>query len=332
MENLSDSQLRALVEEVSTRLHNVLLRYRRASTFDLMDMQHLRAQFQQARHALIARYPALEHVQYRVPSDPIEIILRRHVTNFVEDVDAFLRLWDRITGEPDIVPAPRAEVLAPLAAGARTGTANDVLTNLGALISSEGRDPRKVFIVHGRNTKARDAMRVLLLNLGLQPIHWSEAEKATGKPSPFTFDIVQKGFAMAQAVVVLLTPDEIATMKPALRSEPADHNQREQPRPNVLFEAGMAFMQPDRAVLVEFGPVLHASDLDGINTVRLTRPVSAQHRAQIRDRLIAAKCSVADTGHAWMDAGDFDAAFPAPPGAEGPSGVAESLKDAAKVR
>ena len=46
-------------------------------------------------------------------------------------------------------------------------------------------DPHKVFVVHGRNLKARDAMFIFLGAIGLDPIEWSEATKATGKPSPY---------------------------------------------------------------------------------------------------------------------------------------------------
>jgi predicted nucleotide-binding protein len=41
-------------------------------------------------------------------------------------------------------------------------------------------DPTKVFVVHGRNEKARIAMFAFLRAIGLQPIEWSEAVSLTG--------------------------------------------------------------------------------------------------------------------------------------------------------
>ena len=46
-------------------------------------------------------------------------------------------------------------------------------------------NPHKVFVVHGRNLKARDAMFNFLGAIGLDPIEWSEATNATDKASPY---------------------------------------------------------------------------------------------------------------------------------------------------
>ena len=46
--------------------------------------------------------------------------------------------------------------------------------------------------------------------LGLQPIDWSEAIRLTDKPAPFAGEVLDAAFNHAQAVVVLLTPDETA--------------------------------------------------------------------------------------------------------------------------
>ena len=82
-----------------------------------------------------------------------------------------------------------------------------------------------------------------------------------------------------------------------------------QPRPNVLLEAGMALaVDPDNTVLVEIGRIRRASDLDGLNTVRLSN--ASEARYALRNRLITAGCAVAETGD-WLQpgsGGDFDAA------------------------
>ncbi len=48
----------------------------------------------------------------------------------------------------------------------------------------EGGDKRKVWVVHGRNLKARDAMFAFLRAIGLKPMEWGEALALTGKGTP----------------------------------------------------------------------------------------------------------------------------------------------------
>lgn len=46
-------------------------------------------------------------------------------------------------------------------------------------------DSRVVFVVHGRNCEARDALFDFLRAIALHPLEWSEAIQATGKSTPF---------------------------------------------------------------------------------------------------------------------------------------------------
>src|SRR5215468_9339290 len=79
-----------------------------------------------------------------------------------------------------------------------------------AMSASDDSDrARKVFVVHGRNRKARTAMFTFLRAIGLAPIEWSEAVKLTGEASPYIGNVLDAAFNAAQAVVVLLTPDDI---------------------------------------------------------------------------------------------------------------------------
>jgi len=71
--------------------------------------------------------------------------------------------------------------------------------------------PRNVFVVHGRNERARDAIFELLRAFGLHPIEWTEARKLTGNPNPYVGEILDAAFQHARAVVVLMTPDDIAS-------------------------------------------------------------------------------------------------------------------------
>src|ERR1044071_1255947 len=51
-------------------------------------------------------------------------------------------------------------------------------------------DPRKVFVVHGRNERARTAMADFLRSIDLRPIEWSEAVRLTGEASPFVGQVI----------------------------------------------------------------------------------------------------------------------------------------------
>ncbi|HRE01624.1 MAG TPA: nucleotide-binding protein, partial [Ilumatobacteraceae bacterium] len=71
-------------------------------------------------------------------------------------------------------------------------------------------DPRKVFVVHGRNALARRGLFEFLRALDLDPIEWSEALHMTGQASPYIGNVLDAAFGAAQAVVVLQTPDDVA--------------------------------------------------------------------------------------------------------------------------
>lgn len=177
-------------------------------------------------------------------------------------------------------------------------------------------DPRKVFVVHGRNLKASGAMFDFLRALDLEPIEWREAIKMTGKGTPYVGEVLDVAFAHAQAIVVVFTGDDLAQLDPRL-THPGekDKDVRAQPRPNVLFEAGMALgRNPDRTIIVEVGAVASFSDIHGRHTVRMDG--SAETRRDLATRLKTAQCSVRDQDRDdWLRAGDFaDAALPAAKG------------------
>ena len=133
-------------------------------------------------------------------------------------------------------------------------------------------DTREVFVVHGRNLAARDALFEFLRAVDLHPMEWSEAVQATGKATPYTGEILDVAFSRSHAVVVLLTPDDEARLRKSLRAtnEPPHETQLTgQARPNVLFEAGMAMARSqDRTILVELGNLRPFSDVGGRHTVK----------------------------------------------------------------
>lgn len=173
------------------------------------------------------------------------------------------------------------------------------------------KDARRVMVVHGRNVDARNAMFAFLRCLGLSPIEWEEAVAETGMGSPYTLEAVQAAMEVAQAVVVVLTAEDQAGLLPALAERPDSPETaiEGQPRQNVMLEAGMA-IGTGRAstILVEIGPIRAASDLQGLNVVRMTN--DAQRRAGLRHRLINAGCAINESTQDWLSSksgGDFDA-------------------------
>jgi predicted nucleotide-binding protein len=171
------------------------------------------------------------------------------------------------------------------------------------------KDARNVFVVHGRNKSARDSLFEFLRALKLNPIEWDEAVKMTGKASPFIGEILDKAFSEAQAVVVLLSGDDEARLKKEFQSEedpPFEKNLTSQARPNVLFEAGMAFgRHEDRTVIIQIGTELRPfSDIAGRHIIKLNN--SSEQRNALAQRLQNAGCSVDTSGRDWLTVGNFE--------------------------
>lgn len=166
-------------------------------------------------------------------------------------------------------------------------------------------DPKKVFVIHGRNEIARKGLFTFLRAIGLSPIEWSEAISYTGAGSPYIGDVLDAAFQRAQAVVVLQTPDDVAYLHESLAEagDPETHPQM-QPRPNVLYEAGLAMgRNPDRTVIVEFGQVKGFSDIHGRHVVRLDGSVAK--RQDLANRLQDAGCEISLAGNDWHTDGDL---------------------------
>ena len=118
-------------------------------------------------------------------------------------------------------------------------------------------------------------------------------------------DVLDAAFGRAQAVVVLMTPDDVAYLHPSLTydGDPETESYM-QPRPNVLYEAGMAMgRNPDRTVIVEFGQVKVFSDIHGRHGVHLDNTVAK--RQDLAERLRTAECAVDTIGTDWHQAGDL---------------------------
>jgi predicted nucleotide-binding protein len=179
--------------------------------------------------------------------------------------------------------------------------------SIGAPTGLHGEQKRgRVFVVHGRNLAARDSIFALLRALGLMPIEWDQAVAMTGKGSPYIGEVLDVAFEQGQAVIVLMTPDDIAYLQNAYANGDDDPDTRAagQARPNVLFEAGMAMgRNEDRTILVELGDLRPFSDVAGRYAIRMTD--TPEKRKALAQRLQTAGCSVDMSGSDWMSAGDF---------------------------
>lgn len=176
------------------------------------------------------------------------------------------------------------------------------------MTSTSSNDERgsAVFVVHGRNEALRRSMFDFLRAIGLHPIEWTQAVALTGKGSPYIGEVLDAAFEKASAVVVLMTPDEVAYLQPQYGHGDDDPEIQPAPqaRPNVLFEAGMALgRDQERTILVEVGDVRPFSDVAGRHVVRLDNTVGTRQALAIR--LQTAGCAVDLRGQDWHTAGDF---------------------------
>jgi predicted nucleotide-binding protein len=169
-------------------------------------------------------------------------------------------------------------------------------------------DPSKVFVVHGRDEPLRKSMFEFLRSVGLVPLEWSQAVALTGQGSPYIGDIITSAFSIAQAIVVLLSPDDEVRLCEDLWRDDEETSETKvllQPRPNVLFEAGMAFgSKSDRTVLVEVAGVKRFSDIAGRHAIRLSN--DPQRRLEFVNRLRSAGCAVDVVGTDWLTTGNFE--------------------------
>lgn len=184
------------------------------------------------------------------------------------------------------------------------------VTSLDHRYSKPNEDPdavRRVFVVHGRDSALATSFFDLLYVVGLKPLEWERLVRPTGTTAPYLADVVREAPHLAQATLVLLSPDDIVELHPDLRQEDDNPHERApsgQARPNVLFELGLAFMAyPERTVIVEVGKTRQIADLAGLNVIKFDGSAIAVKK--ILDRLDLAGCPVETSGTSWLDPGRF---------------------------
>ncbi len=167
-----------------------------------------------------------------------------------------------------------------------------------------------IFVVHGRDTQLNADMFAFLRSIGLNPLEWSQAIQAAKGANPHVDDVIQRAMDSVQGVLVMFSPDEEARLKkkfclPTDIKRGADKLDG-QPRPNVIFEAGLALgAHSNKTLLVQVGDVRDISDIAGKHVLHLSN--SAASRKELAQRLnTKLKLKVDTTGDDWLTIGNFD--------------------------
>ena len=148
---------------------------------------------------------------------------------------------------------------------------------------------RNVFLIHGRDSQLAESFRNMLRAVGLRPLEWEAAVRATGRPAPYVGEVLERAVRLAQAILVVLSPDDMVTLHPDLVAEASPQETRPagQPGPNVIFELGMAMaLNPERTILVEVGHLKPITDLAGLNVIRFDGSAIAVKKLLDRLRLV----------------------------------------------
>jgi predicted nucleotide-binding protein len=174
-----------------------------------------------------------------------------------------------------------------------------------AFFSGPG-DKRSVFIVSGRDTEATSALVNVLRALNLRIVEWTHAVIRTGIPNPYIGEVVATGLRMADAAIVVITPDDLVKLRPDLLHEDDGDTERAihgQARPNVIYEAGYAdALGLNRTVIIEIGKNKPFSDIAGRNTLRYDG--SPAKRNALAQRLRLAGLEPDTTGDEWLTVGE----------------------------
>ena len=171
----------------------------------------------------------------------------------------------------------------------------------------------QVFLVYGRNRNAREILTALLHQFGLSVLDWEGAVALTGKAAPHAREILEVALKNVGAVVVLMTGDEEARLLPQFCGDGEATTEgalNAQSRPNVIFEAGLAFgLFPSQTVVVQLGRLRAISDLAGVQYVPLDE--SPESRRALANRLRTAGCTITDSASKTLALPESEAGLPA---------------------
>lgn len=174
-------------------------------------------------------------------------------------------------------------------------------------VSGKHNDRSSVFVVHGRDEKLRKSMFDFLRALELKPLEWEKAILLAKGANPHIEDVIDTAMSRVQAVVVIFSPDDDVKLKSHFCSREDRRSEgrlQGQPRPNVIFEAGVALgRHPEKTLLIQIGKVKSFTDIAGKHLVKLNNDPAK--RQDFANRLRKLKCSVSTQGTDWLKAGDF---------------------------
>jgi predicted nucleotide-binding protein len=171
-----------------------------------------------------------------------------------------------------------------------------------------------VFVVYGRDGALRKSMFDFLRALGLAPQEWQQALAAAKGNNPYVGNVIDEVMDQAQAVVVMLSPDHLVTLKDQFVGSDERNTEGKpqgQARPNVLFEAGMAMARHvEKTVMVRIGRIKPFSDVFGRHIPSLGEDFDS--RNDFANRLQKAGCTVNRVGTDWARTGVFVPTQPKP--------------------
>jgi len=146
-------------------------------------------------------------------------------------------------------------------------TARDVIKEdtFNELVSHKAGAPlsasNRVFIVHGRDDRAKGELEVILREMGLEPVvlhRQADGGKTLIEKFEHYSDV---GFAF-----ILLTPDEIAYLASEENKPDEEREKEHRARPNTIFEFGffVGRLGRSRTCCIYKSPVMVPSDLNGL--------------------------------------------------------------------
>jgi predicted nucleotide-binding protein len=265
----------------------------------------------------------LEQRRRRCCEELYEFLAVNVSQNEADKVDSVREHYDPFTSDEERL-ALRCEALAEFAAELheairarperiyKVKTSSAVVSALSkeSPNSTTSRDMRKVFVIHGRNSKLRKSMFTLLRDMDLDPKEWETLVTDTKQGFPHNLEVVRRGLDTAAAIVALWTAEDFANLRGDLSPGEAPELPTLQPRPNVLLETGLALaLKMDKVIVVRVGKLRGASDLDGLNYLVLQDGPTGKDfeaRKKLHDRLQSLGAAVNTVGRTeYLTAGDF---------------------------